>query len=410
MRIKKFCTYLGISLSIIGVPLGMYCNFLYPFTEWSPIFMFASVVLIISYRNLLLGKLPSYNKTFTLIIILQVLMLIYGVFSNELTSQFLSFHLYVLALIIALSSNDNNSNYNSVILITFIISCICTCFGAFFMWKGLISGEEAWELKQDNENYALEAFTAANGAIINFVCILCLNLRNKLLKVLLLLFSILDIYVIFMSTKRTPIFVLLLIIALYLYKTGIIDKKIFIKSFKIFSLLIILLLIAYINIGELQKLLDKFSLDFYNGVLNILGDTDVKDSTGSAISRYKSREWAFNYISNEFVFFNYIVGGGYMIRWIDNPLLQSYLDMGITGFILYLYIVVIYPIKSFFKLKNTISLFAVLLCIYNVVSTYSSGHPYAYIKYVPIVFLAFIMNLKNNGLIKNINYSKIKVE
>ena len=83
-----------------------------------------------------------------------------------------------------------------------------------------------------------------------------------------------------------------------------------------------------------------------------------------------------------------------MLKWIDNPVLQSYLDMGIIGFILYFSIVVIFPIRSFFSLKNNLALFAILICLYNIFSAFSSGNPYLYIKYVPVVFLAFTMNLR----------------
>ena len=44
--------------------------------------------------------------------------------------------------------------------------------------------------------------------------------------------------------------------------------------------------------------------------------------------RYESREWAFDYIEN-FNFFEFPFGAGYMTRWLDIPILQSFLDMGI---------------------------------------------------------------------------------
>lgn len=395
MTKTEFFTYFGISLSLIGVPLGMYFNYLFPFIKWSPVFMFTSVILIMSYKNFLLGKFPSNNKSFTLIIVFQLLMILYGLFSENMSSQYLSFHLYVITLALALASNENKASYNKVILFTFYISGICTILGAFFMWSGLISGEEVWQLKQDNEDYALEAFTVANGAIINYTCALCLRFKNRFLKILLWVLFALDVYVLFMSTKRTPVFVAIIIAVLYLYKTGSISKKIFLNYFKIVILILIFFFFTYINIEVFQKAIDNFSYDFYSGVLNIFGNTDITDSSGSAISRYTAREWAYNYINNNFEFFNYIFGAGYMTRWIDNPLLQSYLDMGLTGLFMYVWLILIVPVKSFFRTTNILILFAFLLCVYNIMATISSGNPYVYIKHVPIVFLAFAMNLKN---------------
>jgi hypothetical protein len=400
MTKKEVFTYLGIALSLIGVPLGMYFNYLFPFVKWSPIFMFLSVLLILSYKNLFFGRLPSYNKWFTIIIVYQLLMLVYGVFSDRMTSQYLSFHVYIILLTLALASSKNNPSYEKIISFTFYISTVCTFLGAFFIWKGLVTGEEAWKLRQDQQDYALEAFTVANGAIINYTCVLCLRFKNKFAKILLLIVFTLDIYVLFMSTKRTPVFVAVIITILYLYKTGAVNKTLMLKYFKTVLVTFIAFIVAYINIEALQKIIDKFTYEFYSGVLNILGNTEIRDTSGSAISRYKNREWAYNYIDNNFNIFNHVFGSGYMTRWIDNPLLQAYLDMGLIGCILYIWLILIFPFKSYFKITNTLALFAFLLCIYNIMASISSGNPYAYIKHVPIVFLAFIMNLKNNRLIK----------
>lgn len=396
MKLKDFFTYFGISLSLVGVPLGMYFNYLFPIIPWSPVFMFASVVLIFSFRNLFLGKLPLYNRIFALIVFFQSLMLIYGVLSTNLTFQYLTFHLYIISLVFALSSNENTISYTKIIQITFYVSAICSFLGAFFMWKGLIVGEYAWQLRQDNENYALEQFTVAGGAITNLICAICFRAKNKVLKGLIALVLLLDFYIILSSGKRTPIFVTLIILIIYFYKMGVLNKRLFYNYFKFLFFLLVILVILYNYNTSFEKNIDNFFIHFYNGFLNILGDKTVTDGTGSAIARFQARNWTYQYIEDQFNFFNYLLGAGYMTRWIDNPLLQSFLDMGILGFMLYTYLIILFPIKSFFKVNNLLSLFAVLLCVYNIMATYSSGNPYFYIKYVPIVFLAFIINLKMN--------------
>ncbi|MFB9110940.1 hypothetical protein [Flavobacterium gyeonganense] len=399
MTKKEIFTYLGISLSLIGVPLGMYFNYLFPFIKWSPVFMFLSVALILSYKNLFAGRLPSFNKWFTIIIGYQLLMLLYGLFSVRMNSQYLSFHIYIILLVLALASNKNNATYDKIILFTFYISALCTFLGAYFIWKGLVTGEEAWQLRQDQQDYALEAFTIANGAIINYACVLCLRFKNKFIKIFLSIVFALDIYVLFMSTKRTPVFVAIIIAISYLYKTGSVNKTLVLQYFKTLLLTLIAFIAAYINIEDLQKIIDKFTYEFYSGVFNIFGNTEVRDSSGSAIARYTAREWAYNYINNNFDFFNYILGAGYMTRWIDNPLLQSFLDMGLIGLFMYIMLILIFPIKSYFSIANILALFAFLLCVYNIMVSISSGNPYIYMKHIPIVFLAFTMNLKKKKYI-----------
>lgn len=398
---------IGIALTLVGVPLGMYFNYLLPVVKWSPIFMFASFLAIISFKNLLLSRFPSFNKKFVVIGAFQLLMLLYGGFSDTLTTQYLSFHLYIIALLVAFSTNEIHLSYKNVIITTFFISGICSILGAFFTWKGLITGDEVWLLKQENDEYALESFTVAAGAITNFICALCFQTKTLRMKYLVWFFVALDVYIIFMSGKRTPVFVSLIILLIYFYKNGTISTKLLIRYLKIIFLLFLLMLFLYIYNESFQIKVDNFFYNFYNGVLNILGNTKVKDSTGSAIARYNFREWTFNYIENDFSFFNYILGAGYMTRWIDSPLLQSYLDMGIIGLVMYISLIIVFPFKSFFKVVNILGLFAVLLTVYNIMASISSGNPYAYIKHVPIVFLAFIMNLKNNRIVKRNNYLKV---
>lgn len=399
MKESSIFTNIGISLSLIGVPLGMYFNYLFPFVKWSPIFMFASFLLIISYKNFFLRRFPSFNKLFIPIFFFQILMLIYGGFSNTFTEQYLSFHLYVIALVIALSTNERNYSYRNVITTTFYISAICSGLGAFFLWKGLVTGEDAWLLRQENDEYALESFTVSVGAITNFICALCFPSKTLRIKIIIWFFLFLDIYIIFISGKRTPVFVAIIILLIYLFKTGVLSNHVLIRYIKISILIFILAVSFYLNSDFFQKMIDNFFSNFYNGVLNILGNTDVRDSTGSAIKRYNARGWTFNYIENNFNFFNYIFGAGYMTRWIDNPLLQSYLDMGIFGLIMYIWLILVFPLKSYFKVSNILVLFAVLLCIYNFMASISSGNPYAYIKHVPIVFLAFVLNLRKKKYI-----------
>jgi hypothetical protein len=391
-------TNIGVALALVGVPLGMYFNYLFPVVKWSPILMVFSFLLIISFKNLFLGRFPSFNKMFIIIFIYQLLMLFYGILSTKLTTQYLSFHIYILSLLLAYSTNEVRYSYKNVIITTFYISAICSLLGAFFLWSGLVTGEKAWELRQDNDEYALEQFTVVVGAITNFICALCWQAKNIKLKLIVWLFIALDAYIIFRSGKRTPVFVSLIILIVYSYKTGGINNKLLLRYFKIFLLLAILAVSFYINVDFFQKLVDNFFYNFYNGVLNILGNTDVRDTTGSAIARYNSRKWAYDYIENNFTFLNYIFGAGYMTRWIDNPLLQSYLDMGVFGLFFYILLILVYPIKSYIKVNTTIVLFAILLCVYNFMASISSGNPYAYIKHVPVVFLAFTMNLERKTI------------
>jgi hypothetical protein len=387
----------GIAISIIGVPLGMYFNYLFPFIIWSPIFMMLSVVLIFNYKNLFLLKFPSQNSFFKLILSFQILMIVYGYFSLQMTSKNLSFHLYMIFLILSLASCSKKCINNNVLSILFIISSFCSILGLYCLVNGLVVGEDAWELKQEDDFYALEPFTISVGAIYNLSCALYLKSKISIFKYLIYVFILIDFYIILFCGKRTPMFVSLVIVVVFFFKSkGLFNLNNIIHILFGVGIAFFIINLLNFNLNILSVELNNFFSNFFSGIHNLFGDTSVKDDTGSAIHRFQSREWAYNFINNRFDFSNYIFGAGYNTKWLDNPVLQSYLDMGIIGLVFYIYIVIVYPIKVFLNKKsNFLILFAFSICLYNILSSINSGNPYLYIKYMPVVFLSYFTNYLN---------------
>ena len=393
MRIRRRA--IGVAFALTGVPLGMYFNYMLPVLQWSPVFMFLSVVLITHYSSLVQGRISTFSQVFVLVSTYQILMIFYGLLSGEMTAQLLSFHLFAIALIISLSSKElTGKELEHSIYWTYIFSGICTLLGAYYLWNGLIIGEEAWRLRNENEDYALEIFTASIAAIVNLTCVLYYpKSREKLFSLLRYPMSIVCLYVIIFGGKRTPILVTLAIILFFIAKQKQINKaKLYLASLAAMLVLVFL----YIGNDIFQENVNDSVYNIYFGIQNIFGNINTADQTGSASIRVDSRNWAYSYIADNFSVFNFIFGAGYMTRWLDNPILQAYLDMGILGLFGYILIVLAYPIRVAFKneLSNT-TMFALSLCTYGALSSISSGTPYMYLKYTPIIILSsFISSSK----------------
>jgi hypothetical protein len=291
----------GIAISIIGVPLGMYFNYLIPFIKWSPIFMILSVVLTFNYKNLFLFKFPSQNSFFKLILSFQILMIVYGYFSSQMTSQYLSFHIYIIFLILSLASHSKKNINNNILSILFIISSFCSILGLYCLVKGLVVGEDAWQLKQENDFYALEPFTISIGAIYNLSSALYLKSKKNLFKYLIYVFILIDFYIILFCGKRTPMFVSLIIIVFFFIKS---KNAINLNNIIYISIgVCVVFYTSYLlnfNLNFLSSAFNHFIDNFFSGLYNFFGDTSVNDTSGSAIIRFKSREWAFNFIGNKF--------------------------------------------------------------------------------------------------------------
>lgn len=384
---------LGISLSIAGVPLGMYLNWFFPFVEWSPIIMFVSVVLIFNWGNLFRFRFPSMSPVLKIVIGFQLLMLLYGLIDERgtMTTQYLSFHLFVIAICFAYALQNRFLELSKVTKYIFGLSSILSILGGFLCFQGFVVGDDVWKAKQYTDDYALEPFTVASGVLINFFSAMVITKKNRLENILVFMFFILDIYVLFKCGKRTPIFVASIGTILYLYKRGMLSLHNFKTFLKYIPILCLCFVFAYLKNEEFNTLVNDFIENFYKGILVLFGNTNVSDASGSASARVEARDFMFNYINLEFSFPNYLFGGGYMVRWLDAPILQSYLDMGILGFILYSYLIVYVPIKYMkYKTLNNLQLFALLNTLYPLLSMLNSGHPYMYNKYTGICLLAFV--------------------
>ncbi|MDX8339294.1 hypothetical protein SLH46_08890 [Draconibacterium sp. IB214405] len=390
--IRNYITDIGISFVLIGVPLSMYLNYYFPVIVWSPVIMASSVVLIISYKNLFNLRLPLSSRIGSAIALFQLLMIIYGVFSDNMNSSYLSFHLYIIALFIALSTNPPRSSYQSTKTWIYIISSIATSLGAYTLIKGLISENTIFSYRENDENSIIDLLTMSYGFLINFIASLFMLGKNKTINILALLFIATDIYLMLFLGKRTSILIAFLSFILFIYIQPNFKLDI-LRVFFYSCILIILFIIIYTTNNQIKEQVDSVFLNIYLGIGVIFGNVET-DLYGSAISRVNLRNSAYEMINSDFNLFNLLFGKGYMTIELDNPLLQSYVDMGIIGFILFFVLIVLYPIWIFiksFKLDNSSIIYFYIFTIYNTLSAYHSGIPYAYIKYTPILLLAFIV-------------------
>lgn len=390
---REIRTTLGISLSIIGVPLGMYLNWFFPVVKWSPLTMLLSVVLIANWRNVLRLRLAG-SASLAWIVGFQMLMVLYGVLDarGAMTGQYFSFHAYVIMLCVAYASLNASARTGRLCDTLYLSSLVLTGLGAWTCYSGLVVGDEVWQMKQEVDDYALEPFTVASGVLTNLFAALLVRKERFWEKLLFLVAVSLDVYVLFACTKRTPIFVAIVGTLLYLYKRGILTWQGTRRFLKYVPLLIIAFVGAYATFSSFATNVNDFVDNFYAGVLNLMGDTSVRDASGSAMARTEARQFMFTYISTHFTPVNYIFGAGYLFRWLDAPVLEAYLDMGIPGFVGYAFIIIVLPFKALRRRwLNDGQLLALMLCIYPLVSCFNSGNPYGYNKYTATCLMVYLI-------------------
>lgn len=381
---------IGIALTATGIPIGMYLNQFLPIVKWAPVIFSMSIILIINWKNVFKFKFPSKNKIFNWIILFQIVMLIYGLNSGTMTTQNLSFHLYICALCFALMTLSANNINDKLPVYIYLMSLPCIILGVLVCQLHWVSGEEAWRLREYSENFVIEPFAVANGAITNIFAACCVFRKNIIFKMFCLISIIAGFYILFESDKRTPVVVALIGILYFMYCKRMMSVNIVSKNMIYIFILIIIFIIGYLTIPYLTYKVDTMFENIISGIANILGDTSVSDSRGSGIMRYERRLKVYDYINTHFTPINYVMGGGYFIMWVDNPLLEAYLDMGILGGFLYFLIILYYPFKIIKrKINNDSIILFGCTALYAMLSVFNSGTPYMAIKYIPVCFLAF---------------------
>ncbi|MBM6657752.1 hypothetical protein [Bacteroides gallinaceum] len=389
---------LGLALVVIGVPVGMYLNYLTGVTYWSNIIMLLMIILLF-YKERFTLKIGT---GFRLLFFYQLYMTAYCIMSSDFQAIYLFYHLYILVLIVALSiQKDKQFVFDSLRWI-FYLSIPLTLLGLFLTLNGLVVGDLAWQLRHENEDYALDPFNVGIAALNSFFAGLCLTNKRRKEKVIFIIMTVLNIYLIYLCGKRTPMVILIIGLLYYTYLNFKLKK----------GEVIVFAIIAVITAFTLSAFVDFIEIGTYfenivNGVKNIMGDTSVSDRTGSAIIRYQTRLQAYEYIEKNFYLHNYLFGAGYMTlgRQFDNPVLQAFLDMGIIGVLGYVYLVIVFPVVTMLKKRNNIAVFFILVSLYNVFSCFSSGYPYFWSKYTPICLLIFSLSITlNHGQKRNLNH------
>lgn len=399
---QSFRFFLGISICLIGVPLGMYLSYFFPGVKWSHLNMLLSILLISNWKNIFALRFPIRSRIIAFVGVFQVLMLLYGIFSADkfIFGKYCIFQFFVLGLCVAYSSNSCSISFNKLPNYIFGLSFGVNICGAYLCSLGLVSGEEAFLMKLYDDNYVIDPITVSLGAAINVISGIFLDKNKTLLRVLFYIAICLAIYTFITTFKRTLILFCMFAFFIYLYKNAKLNMHVVIKTFKILLIAILLFFILSLFDDEIGEKISEVCLHFYNGVLTLFGKKTTYDVNSSAVARVVQRDMAFLDFELNAKPINYILGMGYIKYYIDAPIIESYLDMGILGLVGYFTIAVLFPLRCFLSMKTNKGYFLLPLVLgfETMLEMFSAGNPYGYTQYVYIVLLGVTLEIfkKNN--------------
>lgn len=386
---------LGLAVIIVGMSIGMYLNYFVSNIGWNSIIVFFAVLCLPNWNNLLRLRLPTLNALYISLLLYQIICIAYLFLSpapKEVPfAQLLTMHLLIIFLVISFSSlKSEDLDYHKIINYSWVLSLVCVM--ACFLC--IVSGIWALEYAKTHDGSGYKSIFSELGmgstCTTYIICSFFYNSKNWYSRFFVLVGIIMCIICLFAVNKRTPLIVTAAVVFLYMYRSCKFSFKVKKKNL-IISFIICILLTIVIQNKEILNFLNAVWEYSVNGIIDMF--TGSTKSGMAAVERYKAKIWALNYIAENFLFINYIIGGGYMVRWLDIPILQSYLDMGIIGFVFFVFYELIYPVNVMFSkwMKYRIIKFAFFLNIYNILAIYTSGYPYVFAKWWPVIFLIHVV-------------------
>ena len=396
---------ISIALIITGGALGMYLNFFMGNYGWNNILMMFSIIFLPNWNKLLSLKLPFYNINYIILFLFQLLCLFclsICVLPADLSkSQLYIFHLFIIGVLISfMSLRQKDIDFKSIINYSWGFTSICSLCCFICCITGIYAIEYAHTHSGTGYNSILSPLTMSGACSTNIICCLFLHPRKKWLNIIKFIIFFVSIASLFMVDKRTPLVITILILVAYFWRASKFNLKIR-KSYIVYTIIFIAILLLLLSNPIINEAVLNLFTHTIDGIKDMLFGTSK--SGDAAVARFEARQWAFNFIDNEFSFINYILGYGYMTRWLDIPLLQSFLDLGIIGFVIYLCYVVLYPIVILFSKysRNPFVLFVCFLNFHTVFSSLNSGHPYYHTKWWPVIFLIFVVQMQKTTLKSN---------
>lgn len=396
---KDFRKSLGLVLVFIGMQFNTALKNVAIGMDISAVIMLLSALLLIDVNSLFRLRMSNATRILALI---QLLLLLISLASNQGTTQLVTFHLYLLVITYALSTNKNYIQFKY--------------FGKIFFWlSGLIAivvlfqatnGFTRLNIAFDNTgklwlSQGGDPITMSRALELNFIACLFYKEKNKIEKIIAWLFVAADIIGVFSFSNRSVVLCALLVFCIWYIRYF--NQKFNAKKIAVTIFAIIVALFWGSKTAYFATKIDAIFNSMKSGVGTLLGANNVlidsSAKTRIAILANMEIKFAENFLKN------FLFGMGYNYTYVDRPIYQAYFDFGILGLALYSYFLLLVPVITIMKqlkknmIYNGAWIFIVFSMIQNLVDQFLTGLPYYYYLWTPTVFVLFSISnykLKND--------------
>lgn len=400
--IRDFKKSLGLVLVFIGMQFNTAVKNVIPGINFSMVIMLLSAILLLDLKGFFRIEI---SKKMLILMMFQLILLFFAIASNKSTTQLISFHLYLLAIIFVLSTNKEYVQFACFGKVLFWISG----FIAFVVLFQATNGFVQLSLSFDNTgklwlDQGGDPITMSRALELNFIACLYYKEKNKLEKIATLIFIVADIVGILSFSNRSV--TACTIIVFFIWCRENLGRRIDIK--KAVTIIVAVTVIAFLGtrVTYFSDKIDSMYMAMTSGLKTLLGfDTAVFDPSAATRVRILAdinKEFGNNFVKN------FLMGLGYNYTYVDRPIYQIFFDLGILGLILYMYFLLFIPLKILLKQLNRRENYngAWEIIVYStiqiLVDQFLTGLPYYYYLWTPTIFILFTLSncgciIKDNG-------------
>ena len=393
-RTKRGMSEMGIALSLVSIPLGMIVKVIWGNMIFGNLLMALGLLMMFPYHRMRDGIRLNLQSGVMIFVILSFVYYIFSDFDEPVYLLYLGVTLF-FSVGLSLSKYGKDFSLDNTIRYIWLFSLVSVLGGLYCFVSGKLSFLSGLLDFNEEGDTIYDGLTMGSVCIMQIICSFYFISKddNSLLeRYLMFLLIILDFVMTLMAFKRTPLLIALVIIFYYLRRLGYLaltPRKVI-----CFILVFLAIMVYVISNSELSEAVATISENTFEGISSLVtGDHTGHSLTNSTDVRIENRDAAFGMIAH-FDVLEYMIGRGFMTFWFDMPLVQSYLDMGVIGMVLFAFYTVYLPLYSVFSKirKNRIVLLCGMFAFPGAVCCLTNGHPYFQSLWMPVSLLCFVLD------------------
>lgn len=393
-RTKRGMSEMGIALSLVSIPLGMIVKVIWGNMIFGNLLMALGLLMMFPYHRMRDGIRLNLQSGVMIFVILSFVYYIFSDFDEPVYLLYLGVTLF-FSVGLSLSKYGKDFSFDNTIRYIWLFSLVSVLGGLYCFVSGKLSFLSGLLDFNEEGDTIYDGLTMGSVCIMQIICSFYFISKddNSLLeRYLMFLLIILDFVMTLMAFKRTPLLIALVIIFYYLRRLGYLaltPRKVI-----CFILVFLAIMVYVISNSELSEAVATISENTFEGISSLVtGDHTGHSLTNSTDVRIENRDAAFGMIAH-FDVLEYMIGRGFMTFWFDMPLVQSYLDMGVIGLVLFAFYTVYLPLYSVFSKirKNRIVLLCGMFAFPGAVCCLTNGHPYFQSLWMPVSLLCFVLD------------------